>query len=139
MPIEVLKDAFFEFNSVDLSDHVQSVTISYSAELLGATVMGDTSRRRVAGLKDWSMTVALRQDFDASKVDATIFSDVGVERAVKVRKSKTDAISSTNPEFQGNGMVESYPPLSGGVGGMSSTMVSIMGSDGVALVRDTTP
>ena len=48
MATRVLTDAFVSWAGVDLSDHVRSVTLTYSAELLDDTAMGDTAR-----LKRW--------------------------------------------------------------------------------------
>ena len=141
MTIEVLTDAFVSINAVDLSDHVASVTINEGAELKEATVMGDAGVRRLSGLKDWSMTVTFRQDFDAAKVDATLQPLVGGSSfAVAVRKSKTDAISATNPEYQGNGLIDGdLPVIAGDVGEVHDAAFTIVGADGVALIRDVAP
>lgn len=141
MTIEVLTDAFVSINAVDLSDHVASVTINEGAELKEATVMGDAGVRRLSGLKDWSMTVTFRQDFDAGKVDATLKPLVGgAAFAIKVRKSKTDAISATNPEMQGNGLIDGdLPVVAADVGEVHDISVTIVGADGVALIRNVTP
>ena len=136
MAIEVLKDAFVSINAVNLSDHVESVTIDDSVSLEDASVMGDAAQRRLAGLRDWTLTVNFRQDFDAAKVDATLQSLVGVQTAIKVRKSSA-AISATNPERQGNGMLESLPIVAGSVGTTHNVSVSFRCSDGVALIRAT--
>ena len=141
MTIEVLTDALVSINAVDLSDHVASVTINEGAELKEATVMGDAGVRRLSGLKDWSMTVTFRQDFDAAKVDATLQPLVGGSSfAVAVRKSKTDAISATNPEMQGNGLIDGdLPVVAADVGEVHDITVTIVGADGVALIRDVAP
>ena len=141
MPIKVMTDASVLINGVDLSDHVESVTINYSAELKEARVMGDTGVRRLSGLKDWSLNVAFRQDYDAAKVDATLQPLVGgADFPIKVRESKTDAISATNPEYQGNGLIDGDLAVVGGeVGEVHNTSVDILGADGVALLRDIVP
>lgn len=140
MAIEVLRDAFISINAVDLSDHVSSVTFNQSLELLTATVMGDTGQRRLSsGIQDAKAEIEFRQDFAASKVDATIYPLLGVQTAIKIRKSKTDAISATNPEYQFNGMMGEYTPVGGGVGEVHNTSVTFELSDGVAPVRDVTP
>lgn len=139
MATEILKDAFVSINAVDLSDHVRQVAIDYSGEVHDITIMGDAGRRRLGGLKDWSMTVEMFQDFAAAEVDATVFGLVGVQTAIKVRKSKTDAISTTNPEYQGNGILESYPILGNQVGDPATVSMTFRGSDGAALIRDVTP
>lgn len=141
MTIEVLTDAFFSINGVDLSDHVVQVVVNDGAEVKEAPVMGDTAMRRLSGLRDWSMAVTLRQDYDAAKVDATIQPLIGgAPFPVKARKSKTNAISDTNPEYQGNGLIDGdYAVIAGDVGEVHDTSFTVVGADGVAIVRDVTP
>ena len=135
MAIEVLTDAFVSINAVDLSDHIREVRIDDGAELPTATAMGDKGIRRLGGLRDWSAVFEFYQDFDAAKVDATLDPLIAVQTALKVRKSKTDAISATNPEYQGNGMIESLPLVAGSVGEEHTISVTMRGSDSVALIR----
>lgn len=139
MPVEVLRDAFVSINAVDLSDHVSSVTLNTSKEIQESTVMGDTARRRISGLGDATAEIEFRQDFDAAKVDATLWPLLGVQTALRIRKSKTDPISATNPEYQLNGMMGEYQPVGGGVGEVHNTSASFQLSDGVMVVRDVTP
>lgn len=56
-------------NAVDLSDHVKSVTINYSAEELDDTAMGATSHSRLPGLLDWSMDCHQQLPVDRSDRD----------------------------------------------------------------------
>lgn len=135
----VYTDALVKINSVDLSDHVKSVTLNYEAEMLDDTVMGTTgTRSNKPGLKNWSLQVEFLQDYGAASIDATLFSLIGAAAfPVAVRSSKTGAISATNPEFQGNAVLESYPPLTGEVGALGTASASFRcASD---LVRDITP
>lgn len=125
----VFTDAHVLINAVDLSDHVRQVTINYSAEMQDKTAMGDFTRTRLGGLLDWSLELNFNQDFAASNVDATLFPIVGSSVAIVVRPNKTAAISPTNPEFQGNGVLESYAPLGGNVGDMAETPVTFQGDD----------
>lgn len=137
MSIKVLVDAKVLINAVDLSDHVESVTISDSAEVKEARVMGDAGVRRLSGLRDWSMVIAMRQDFNAAKVDATIQPLIGgAQFAVAVREDKTAAIGATNPEYQGNGLIDGdYGAIGGEVGEVHNVSINIVGADGVALIR----
>lgn len=121
----VYDDAFVSINGVDLSDHVRSVTLDYKAELQDDTAMGDTTRSKLGGLKDWSLQVEFNQDFAASSVDVSLFSLVGSTFTVIVRPDKSTAVGATNPNFTGTGILESYPPISGGVGELATTSVSI--------------
>lgn len=137
MANKVLTDAFVSINGVDLSDQVESVEVPDSVGLKEANVMGKTAQRRLAGLRDWSVTIGFLQNYDSAKVDATLQPLIGVETAIKVRESKTDAIDATNPEYQGNGMLESYPAISGSVDEVHKLSVTFQCSDGVTLIRAT--
>lgn len=132
----VLTDARVEINAVNLSPRVKGVTISYSKEIVEATAMGDTGRRRKAGLADWSADIEFYDDEAASQTMATLFGIVGTEVALKVRATSA-AVSATNPEYRGSGMIESLPVLAGDVGAMAMTAIRMVGSDGVAMTRNT--
>lgn len=125
MAVMVLTDAFVSINGVDLSDHVKSVTIDYSAEMLDDTVMGATTRTNKGGLKNWSIEIEFFQDFAASEVDATLFPLVGSTFTVIVRPVNGTAVGATNPNFTGTGILESYPPLGNAVGELATTSITI--------------
>lgn len=122
----VFTNAFLSIGGVDLSDHVRSVTLNYSAEMQDKTAMGDLTRTRLGGLLDWSLEVNFNQDFAASNVDATLFPLVGTSPAIVLR-GDAGVVSATNPEFQGNAVLESYAPLGGNVGDMAETPVTFPG------------
>lgn len=125
MATQAFTDAFVSINSVDLSDHVRSVTLNYAAEMLDETAMGATTRTRKGGLKDWSLEVEFNQDFAASEVDVTLFSLVGTTFTVIVRPDNSEGVGTTNPNYTGTGILESYPPLAGAVGDLHTTSITI--------------
>lgn len=137
MAVIVLKNASVTINSVDLSDHVKSVTITYSAEVLDSTAMGATSKGKVAGLLDWNAEVEFLQDYAADKVDATLFPLVGAAAFAIHIKPDAGAIAETNPDFTGNAILPEYTPIAGTVGELMAVSVTFEG-DGV-LTRDITP
>ena len=47
----MLNNASVTINSVDLSDHVTSITFSEEADQLETTAMGDNNRTMIGGLK----------------------------------------------------------------------------------------
>lgn len=121
----VLTDAFVSINGVDLSDHVDTVTINHSADMQECTAMGDTTRERLGGLKDWSIDVEFFQDYAASNVDATLFPLIGTTFTVIVRPVNTGGVSTTNPNYTGTGILESYNPISGAVGDALKAPITI--------------
>ena len=127
----VLKDAVVKVGTtaapVDLSDHVRSVTINYSAEIHDRTAMGSSARKRLAGLKDFSATVEFNQDYAASKVDATLFPYVGsTNKWINIKKASS-ATTGVNPRFHGKCLLESYSPISNGVGDLATVSVTFQG------------
>lgn len=120
----ILDDCYFEVNSVDLSDHVKSVTVNYSGEMQDDTVMGDDTRSNAAGLKNWSMDVQFVQDFAAGEVDATLFSLVGAAAFTVEVRPTSGGRSATNPGFNGNAVLESYQPVAGAVGDLLQAPVT---------------
>lgn len=123
----VFTDAFVEINTVDLSDHVRSVTIDYSAETPDSTAMGDTAKERLPGLLDWKVDVEFNQDFAAAEVDATLFDLVGAAAFAIAIRPTSDAVGATNPSFEGNCLLASYNPLTGKVGDTATTKASFVG------------
>ena len=119
----VLTNATLSVGGVDLSDHVESLTINYEAESVDDTVMSDSTRSVTGGLKNWSFDVVFKQDFASSKVDITLFAAVGTTVTL-VAKPTSAGVSSTNPTFTGTGLIQSYPPISGTVGDHATTNVT---------------
>lgn len=120
----VFDNCFFSIGGVDLSDHVRSLTLGYSSELQDKTAMGNNTREMIGGLKDWSVEIEWNQDFAAAKVDATLWAMVGESQALIMRPD-AGTIGATNPEYTGNGIVESYAPIGGAVGDLATAPTSI--------------
>lgn len=124
----VLTDAFVSIGGNDLSDHVSSVTINYSADLQDDTTMGQTSHVRLGGLKDWSIDVEFHQDFAASNLDSILFPLVGTSTACIVRPVKGTVVGTGNPNFTGNAILGDYKPLGGSVGDLAKTNITLSGN-----------
>ena len=111
----------------NLSNHVRAVTINYSAELQDKTAMGDASRNRIAGLKDFNVSLEFNQDFAASNVDATIFPMVGSTAKWVSIKPTSSTASATNPRYHGKVLLESYSPVAGSVGDLATVSITLQG------------
>ena len=130
MAKHVVKTPQIEVNGVDLSDHLTDVSLTYEADEIESTSSGTTVNDKtfIAGLRSWKVDATLQQDYDASEVDATLFALVGADPfSIKVRP--TSAVKgATNPSFEGNAILLSYPPISGAVGEMAKVSVSFRGT-----------
>lgn len=127
----VLSEAYVSLGGTDLSDHLRSITLETSADVVDASCMTDTWKERLAGLKDWKLTLEFAQDFAAASVDATLFPLVGTAAAVVLRPTQA-AKSATNPEFTGNAFLENYNPLDGKVADLAATKVVLSGAGALA-------
>ena len=124
-------DAKITINSVELSDAGNSVNINYEAEVLDETAFGDTTRINKGGLKNWTMEIGFHQDYAASEVDITMFAIVGTVVAVSILPTSAGA-SATNPDYNGNGLIQSYTPISGANGELLGATVSIVSAGDLA-------
>lgn len=127
------------YNTVDLSDHVESAEITMEHETVDITSMGASARQWANGLRDDTITLNFFQDFASAKVHATISPLLGVDAgAVMVVKPVATAVSSTNPAFTATVICPSYTPLSGTVGDSSQTSIEFKCAAGSSIVVSTT-
>ena len=109
----VFTNAYVIVNSVELSDHVRSVTLKYDADMQDQSAMGDTTKVNIAGLKNWSFDFEFNQDYAAGSVDATLFPLVGGSAVTVEVRPVNSGRSSTNPGYNGSAICSSYNPTSG--------------------------
>lgn len=128
-------DASVVYNSVDLSDHVTTVTISASADELEDSAMGDSWRTFLQGVKSFDMTLEFNDDYAASEVDATLWAAFNTGTNVTVVFKPTSAsVSATNPSYTGS-VVPQPGDIGGGYGDLTKRSVTLRGSG--ALTRAT--
>lgn len=123
MTVLVLTDVKVVINSVNLSDHATSLTLTIDVDEQETTAFGATFRARVGGLKDGKLDVEFNQDFAAANVDATIWAALGTVVPFTA-KATTAATSATNPEYQGNVLINAHTPIDGSVGDLAKTKIS---------------
>lgn len=111
------KDVTVTVNTVDLSDHVRSVSIGRTRNTSDKAAMGDDAMSDTLGLMVESMSVSFNQDFAASSVHATLnplFVN-GTSHAVVVKPTSA-AVGATNPSFTLTGFLTDYPVISATLG-----------------------
>jgi len=134
----VLKDAFVSLGGTNISEYVQSVTLTGEYDKVEDKGMGDAVHHNVKGLGNWTIEVECRQSFDSSGLDSVLWPLLISESPVAVIvRPKSGAKSASNPEWTGNGMIFSYPPIQGSVGDGATTSFTIEAGDKNMLVRST--
>lgn len=110
-------------NSVDLSDHITSATLEQNYDDVDTTAFGDSTRTRIAGLGDATLSITFNQDYASSEVDATLNGLVGTTTAFTFKPTSA-ATSATNPSYNGTVLVTAYTPVSAEVGSLATFSVS---------------
>ena len=112
-----------KINSVDLSDHVTSVTLNQAFDELEVTAMGDSAHKFVKGLESATLTVSFLNDTASTNVLATLLSAYGTTVAVKMVQEKgnpTTTISATNKLYTFDILVNNLTPINGATGDMAT-------------------
>jgi hypothetical protein len=125
MAKQILLDPVIVFAGSTVTTSCASVTITVEADDVETTAFGGSGwRTRVGGLKGGTVDFEFHQDFAAGSIDSLIWPLLGGTAAVKVRPGGTAAIGTTNPSYEFDVLVNSYNPVDGAVGDLSTTSVS---------------
>ena len=123
----VLTNPFISIGGVTMSDHFTSVALPVEAETQEATAFGDDWRTRLGGLKDWSASLDFNQDFDNNQLDSMLWPLVGTNVALVIRPDMATR-GANNPEWTGNAILMSYPPLGNSVGELATGSITLEGN-----------
>jgi hypothetical protein len=120
----VLTNAYVTINGVNLSDHIASITLTTTEDVIDTTGFSSTAARtRVAGLADNSVALEFHQDYATSSVEATIYPLVGTTTAVVV-KPNGSTTAADNPSYSFTALVSEWTPLGGAVGELATASVT---------------
>jgi hypothetical protein len=110
-------------NSVDLSDHVTSASISRTFEELEVTAMGDSSRKFTRGLETSTITLDFLNDTATSEVLQTLQAAWGTTVPITLKQTGA-AVGPTNPEYQTTVLVNNTTDINGAVGDISTQSIT---------------
>ena len=120
----VLTNAYVTINGVNLSDHIASITLTTTDDVVDTTAFSSTAARtRVAGLADNSVALEFHQDYAAANVEATIYPLVGSTTAVLI-KPNGSTTAADNPSYSFTALVSEWTPLGGAVGELATASVT---------------
>lgn len=123
----VLVNPVITVNSVDLSDHIASVTITRSINEVTTTAFSSSATAgvtRVGGLEDNSIALSFHQDFaSGSNVEAIVYPLIGGTTTVTI-KPVNSTTTTTNPSYSATVLVTEWTPINGAVGDLSTADVT---------------
>jgi len=120
-------------NSVDLSDHVTSVTLNRNFDELEVTAMGDSGHKFVKGLEASSITIDFLNDTATASVLQTLQAAWGTNVTVVLLQSKGTAVSATNPLYTATCLINNTTDINGAVGDLGTQSLSMNVSGTVAV------
>jgi hypothetical protein len=120
-------------NSVDLSDHVTSVTLNRNFDELEVTAMGDSGHKFVKGLEASSITLDFLNDTATASVLQTLQAAWGTNVTVVLLQSKGTAVSATNPLYTATCLINNTTDINGAVGDLGTQSLSLNVSGTVAV------
>jgi len=99
------------------------VTLDVTVDEQETTAFGDTSRTRIGGLKDASVSLDFHQDFGSASVDETLWPLLGSTVEIIVQPT-SGAVSATNPSYTFDALVTQYQPFANASGELATLSVS---------------
>ena len=130
----VLTNVEVNIAGVDLSNHIASVTLGSTYDVIETTAFAGVSgaagnvpnaaKTRTAGLVDNSVTLEFHQDFATASVEQTIYPLLGTTVAVVVQPVASGSVDATNPSYTFQAVVSEWTPLNGAVGELATASVT---------------
>jgi hypothetical protein len=120
-------------NSVDLSDHVTSVTLNRAFDELEVTAMGDSGHKFVKGLEASSVTIDFLNDTASANVLATLQAAWGTNVTVVLLQTKGTGVSATNPLYTMTCLINNTTDINGAVGDLSTQSLTFNVSGTIAV------
>ena len=123
-----LTNASVAIGAVDLSDQVQSVTLTVGFDQLETTAMGATGRAYTKGLQSVDVSITMFNSYGTSEVEATLWDVCGDDAVTLVISPNGTTESATNPEYTITGaFLSNFTPVVGTVGELSMVTANFVG------------
>jgi hypothetical protein len=117
------KNLRVKVGGTELTSNIASVEVTETVDEIETTAFGSAARSRIAGLKDASVTISFHQDYDASKVSATLATIFGGTADVVVlagTATTQGTAAATAPMFTIPVLCSQQTPVSGQVGDLTT-------------------
>jgi hypothetical protein len=124
MAVQLQSSVGVKINSVDISDHVSSATLSQIFDELEITSLGDASHKFVKGLEASTLSLDFFNDFAASQVTPTLQAAYGTTVTAVLIPVKGTAVGAANPLYTVSILVNNLTPISGDVASINSSSIT---------------
>ena len=124
MAVQLQSTVGVKINSVDISDHVSSATLSQIFDELEITSLGDLSHKFVKGLEASTLSLDFFNDFAASQVTPTLQAAYGTTVTAVLIPVKGTTVGAANPLYTVSILVNNLTPISGDVASINSSSIT---------------
>jgi len=134
----VLTNAAVTVDSVDISDHVQTVTIPQTIATVDVSSMGAEFTEYALGLADSTWTITVFNDFAAASIDSQMQAIFDAKAAVEVVVLPSGtAVGSANPSRTMTAFLTEYNPIDGSVANAVTTNLVFVNATQSGVTRAT--
>ena len=106
-------------NSVDLSDHVNNVSLNRNFDELEVTALGDSGHKFIKGLEASSVTIDFLNDTATASVLQTLQAAWGTNVTIVLLQNKGTAVSATNPLYTMTCLINGTTDINGATGDLA--------------------
>ena len=119
MAKQILTDVVVQINGTAVSQNVNSVELTTTADAIETTSFGDSGWRTYkGGLKSGSVTLAFHNDYASTALDSILYNRVNTIATVTIFPAGTPVGTST-PKYEFTALVDNVAPISGAVGDLA--------------------
>jgi hypothetical protein len=119
MAKQILTDVVVALNGTAISQSVNSVELSVTADAIETTSFGDSGFRTYkGGLKSGSVTLSFHNDYANTALDDVLWSLFNTIATVTINPAGTPTGTST-PEYEFTALIDNLTPVSGAVGDLA--------------------
>jgi len=111
-------------NNVDLSDHVNNITLNRNFDELDVVAMGDSGHKYIKGLESSSVTLDFLNDTATASVLQTLQAAWGTNVTLVLLQNKGTAVSATNPLYTMTVLVNGTTDINGATGDLATQSVT---------------
>jgi hypothetical protein len=119
MAKQVLTDVVVQLNGTAISQNVNSVELTTTADAIETTSFGSQSwRTYVGGLKSGSVTLSMHNDYASTALDSILYNLFNTVATLTIFPAGTPVGTST-PKYEFTALIDNLAPVSGAVGDLA--------------------
>jgi hypothetical protein len=119
MAKQILTNVVVQLNGTAISQNVNSVELTTTADAIETTSFGSSGWREYkGGLKSGSVTLAFHNDYASTALDSILYNLFNTIATVTINPAGTPTGTST-PEYEFTVLVDNLAPVSGAVGDLA--------------------